>query len=426
LIIGRYFTSTQLTEALLIMLTGSAYIYLSWLDLGDPILYALLGIVALFMLLGANAKVWALSGFLIAMMWFWWIGLSFFHYGFGWAMPIGIGLIGLIYGGIFGLIGLLADGLPTWLGLLAPQQRRAMTLLLRALGLMSLGHIHPFGFDWFRPELLFVESSLGVQPWQFAVILAALWLVYFTRRPVWLALLLVAYDPIPHTVPNAPNEAIELVTTMVSVEHKWDPVNLASQVAWVQMRLEDAINRGKELIVFPESVLPLFLNKDRELLEYFLARSCQTAIVLGALHLDGTSPRNASYIFHEGRMQIAHKVVLVPFGEHNPLPNWLGQWVNAIFYDGAVDYLAGSQITDYRIGDTIHRNAICYEATSQALYAGEPKSMIVLSNNAWFTPSIEPTLQRLLLQYYSRRYGTTIYHSINGSESYVIAMGSLL
>jgi len=51
--------------------------------------------------------------------------------------------------------------------------------------------------------------------------------------------------------------------------------------------------------------------------------------------------------------------------------------------------------------------------------------MIVLSNNGWFTPSTEPTLQKLLLQYYSKKYGTTIYHSVNMSPSYVVRDGKL-
>jgi len=51
--------------------------------------------------------------------------------------------------------------------------------------------------------------------------------------------------------------------------------------------------------------------------------------------------------------------------------------------------------------------------------------MIVLSNNGWFTPSIEPILQRLLLQYYSQKYGTTIYHAVNMSDSYVIQEGKV-
>ena len=37
--------------------------------------------------------------------------------------------------------------------------------------------------------------------------------------------------------------------------------------------------------------------------------------------------------------------------------------------------------------------------------------MIVISNNAWFTPSIEPILQKQLLRYYAKKYGISIYHS---------------
>jgi apolipoprotein N-acyltransferase len=46
--------------------------------------------------------------------------------------------------------------------------------------------------------------------------------------------------------------------------------------------------------------------------------------------------------------------------------------------------------------------------------------MISISNNAWFTPSIEPTLQKLLMQYYSKLYGVTIYAVANGSSNWVI------
>ena len=43
--------------------------------------------------------------------------------------------------------------------------------------------------------------------------------------------------------------------------------------------------------------------------------------------------------------------------------------------------------------------------------------MIAISNNAWFTPSIEPTLQHLLLKFYSRTYNVTIFHVVNGSPN---------
>ena len=52
--------------------------------------------------------------------------------------------------------------------------------------------------------------------------------------------------------------------------------------------------------------------------------------------------------------------------------------------------------------------------------------MIVLSNNGWLTPSIEPTQQKILLQYYSKKYGTTIYHAVNMSDSYVVQNGKII
>jgi len=122
---------------------------------------------------------------------------------------------------------------------------------------------------------------------------------------------------------------------------------------------------------------------------------------------------------------------LVPFGEANPLPDFLSDWVNEVFYDGAIDYKASDKVTDYHIDGTTYRNAICFEATSEKLYEKDkkgqrPKNMIVLSNNGWFHPSIESSLQKLLLQYYSKKYGTTIYHSVNMSTSYMIQNGTAI
>ncbi len=160
-------------------------------------------------------------------------------------------------------------------------------------------------------------------------------------------------------------------------------------------------------------------------------RAKHISIVTGGLYWDGKTPRNSSYIFTNNTITVANKVVLVPFGESNPLPDFLSDWVNKVFYDGAVDYKASTKMTDYTIDGTTYRNAICFEATSEKLYekdkeANRPEQMIVLSNNGWFMPSIEPTLQKLLLQYYSKKYGTTIYHAVNMSESYKIVNGSVI
>ena len=396
----------------MIALLASSFLYLAWLDLNYPLLETLFGIVALYLLLKSDQRVWFISGFFIAIFWFWWISMSFRYYGFAWAIPLGVIVVAMVYGLLFWTTALFASKIE--------QKTPIDALWIKALFLLGASYIHPFGFDWFKPELMFVQSFIGIQKWHFAIILLALLLFIHKGKPLFLLLIFVAYQPSNSTLTKESPKTTTLVTTYININDKWNPTLLLAQVALVKKELEDSIKEQKELIIFPESVLPLYLNQNQELIEFFTQKSHHISIVIGALYSDHGTPRNSTYIFDKGKLTIANKVVLVPFGENNPLPDWLGEIVNTIFYDGAIDYQASSVISDYSIKNVFYRNAICYEACSEKLYKDSPKNMIVLSNNGWFTPSIQPTQQRLLLQYYNRKYKTTIYHSINMSKSYII------
>jgi apolipoprotein N-acyltransferase len=305
----------------------------------------------------------------------------------------------------------------------------AISLAIKSLGLLVLSYIHPFGFDWFKPELLFVESYLGIQKWQFILVLTGIVLSLWRNKFLFLSITLLAYQPTTSDEISIP-ESMALITTHTSVEDKWDKSQHQAQFDAILQTIDRAIADKKRLIVLPESVFPIFLNRSAELLTLLEEKAKSISIVAGALYWDGETPRNSTYIFNNGKIQIANKVLLVPFGEANPLPDFLSDWVNRVFYDNAIDYKADSTVTDYTIDGVTYRNAICFEATSEKLYekdknGKQAKNMIVLSNNGWFHPSVESTLQKLLLQYYSKKYDTTIYHSVNMSESYVIQKGKV-
>jgi len=302
-------------------------------------------------------------------------------------------------------------------------------VLLKALALFGFSYLHPFGFDWLKPELMFLESYLGIEKWQFGLILLSISLSIWKNNLIFLLLIFTAYQPsTPVSQTIDPN--IQLVSTQVTVEDKWNETLHQEQFNTIFKAIDKAIDANKTLIVLPESVFPTFLNHSQVLIDTLQEKSQHIAIVVGGLYWDNNTPRNSTYIFVNNKVTIANKVLLVPFGESNPLPDFLSDWVNKVFYDGAVDYKASSDITDYKIAGITYRNAICFEATSEKLYKKDkkgnyPQNMIVLSNNGWFTPSTEPTLQKLLLQYYSKKYGTTIYHSVNMSPSYIIQNGKL-
>jgi len=422
-IFRKHFSTFVLTRGLTIALLGSSFLYLSYWGFYSSLLNTLLGLLTLLLLLPSQRNVWFWSGFFFGLFWFWWISISFIHYQMPWAIPFIVLLIALIYGGIFWLIATLAKYLPQHLFTpLSTTRSSLLPLIIKAWGLWSISYLHPFGFNWFKVELMFVESDLGIAKWQFALILLSLVLTLWKKKLLFLLLLLFAIDPIQTQPPTAPSK-IALVNTHTPVEEKWDKKRHPKQFQHLFASIEHAIENHQSIVVLPESAFPVFLNLSTALLSSLREKSKQIAIVTGALYWDGKTPRNATFIFNHGEIHIANKVVLVPFGERNPLPDFLSDWVNKVFYDGAVDYKADSHITDYTIQGEEYRNAICFEACSEILYQETPKKMIVLSNNGWFTPSIEPTLQKLLLQYYSRKYGTTIYHATNMSPAYSIHNG---
>ncbi len=416
--IRQYLSTFELTKGFLIALLSSAFIYLEHWGLSHPLLSTLFGLISLYLLLQEEQKTWFFSGFFIGLFWFWWIGLSFEHYGMVWAIPIVTLFVALGYGIIFWFIAYLAKKIT----LLLPAPCSLLPLTLKATGLLVLSYIHPFGFDWLKPELMFVESYLGIEKWQFSIILIAITLSMWKKQLLYLFLVLLAYQPTNTTLSTIPDN-IQIVTTHTSVKDKWKESLHPAQFDLLFQTIEHAIDANKTLVVLPESVFPVFINRSQALIDRLQEKAKKISIVTGGLYWDGKVPRNSTYIFTKERVQVANKVLLVPFGESNPLPEFLSKWVNKVFYDGAVDYKASSQVTDYKIGDKSYRNAICFEATSEKLYEGNPKQMIVLSNNGWFTPSTEPTLQKLLLQYYSKKYGTIIYHAVNMSESYMIVDG---
>ncbi len=441
----HYFTTFVLIRGFFIALLGSAFIYLDYFAFSATWVNTLFGIASLYLLLQSETKIWFIAGTFFGLFWFWWIALSLIHYHMLWAAPIEILIIMLSYGALFWIIAWVAEKLssiianihvgwiypPKSIGTLKSKvgEPTLHELIIKTIGLLLLSYVHPFSFDWFKPELMFVESYLGIEKWQFGIVLMGIVLTLWQKNFYYLILILLAYTPLPTHTSHIPHD-ITLVTTHTSVHDKWNKALHQAQFNTLFKHIDRAIESKKKLVILPESVFPVFLNRDQALLTKLQERAKHISIVTGGLYWDGKTPRNSTYIFTNGHVSIANKVLLVPFGEANPLPDFLSDWVNEVFYDGAVDYKASDKVTDYKIDGITYRNAICFEATAEKLYEKDkeghrPKNMIVLSNNGWFHPSIESSLQKLLLLYYNKKYGTTIYHAINMSTSYIIQKGKV-
>jgi len=423
----KYFTTKQITKGFFIAILLSAFIYIEHFRLLDGyFLYAfnsILFVLGLYFLLQSPTPVWFFSGFFIGIFWFWWMGVSFYYYDLSYLIVVVVLIIGLIMGLIFLFAAFFASFLARKIEAKFPFILYEDSIVfLRALALLIPITFELFGFNWFKLQVAFIDSFFGVELWQFMLIVFTVALFIEFKKWYILFLLLLVFDvnkPLIFTPKSL--QDIELLSTNISTKEKWKRDKQEQYTTFALEKIDKAIKNGKKLIIFPESFLPYFLNLETPYLNKFLKRSKDITIIIGSLYYKGKNNfRNSAYIIQNGKYQIANKVVLVPFGEANPLPEFMSKIVNKIFFDGAVDYKADNNFTYIHALDKKYKIAICYEGTSKKTYEDKPEYLIVLSNDAWFYPSIEPTLQMLLMKYFAKLHNTTIYHSINKAPSYII------
>lgn len=405
-ILSPYFSIKIIIKAFVISFLISNFIYFSLFD--SKILDFLSPFFAIFgfyILLKSSKFHFFWSGFFIGILWFYWISFSLIYYDFAYLIPIEIFFIALVYGLLFLLAGLVSQ------------------IWLRAVLLILIYHIHPFNFNWLNFEAIFVP---GIFRADFLAVLAIfsaiLSIIYIKNRLkflVFFAILLLAVQWQSVQYKTLPFE-IELTNTQIPQELKWKK-ELKNEFINQNLNLiEDAIKSQKSAIILPESAFALFMTHEKNLLNELKEKSEQISIITGSLAHENNQSYNSTFFFDKGVVKRFDKLVLVPFGEEVPLPKFAKELINKIFFGGNSDFSVAKSVSDYELNGYKIRNAICYEATRDELFKGEFDVMIAITNNAWFVPSIEPNLQRILLKYYATKYKKAIYHSVNGSKSEII------
>ncbi|MDF1882645.1 apolipoprotein N-acyltransferase [Sulfurimonas sp. SAG-AH-194-C21] len=383
---------------LLTAICFSAFIYLDFFSLTNRLLNTLFALSSLALFLYIPKKAILVAGGSIGILWFYWIGYSFEYQGVGYMTPI----ITLAFGFIY-----LLFFLPLFF---------TEKAYIRAILLFGLSFIEPFDWNWLQIELVFVETYIGIFKYQLALVLLSLSLPALienkTYRYLPLILLLSAFNFSQTVQKDAPLK-IKLISTDIKQEYKWTREAYKPTLNMIFSRINTAIEEKYELIVFPESVFPLYMNHNPALVQKLLVYSKKISIIVGSLLKENNHNYNVTYLFQDGEYKVAKKLVLVPFGEYIPLPKFAQDIINKTFFSGASDFVTADAPTDFLIKGVKFRNAICYEATCQEIYEGEVEFLIATSNNAWFAPSIESTLQNLLLKYYARKNHVTIFHSAN-------------
>lgn len=399
------FNKTNIIKGLYCALFFSAFIYLEYLGIQVKIINSVLGLFALYFLLTLPSRAMFFAGFFIGVFWFYWVSFSFIYYDLPYVIPLVIVGFAFIYGVVFYLTAVWNN------------------IFYRIAALFTLSFVSLFGFNWLQIELLFLHSYFDIEKIDLFIILVSLALVsrykYVGLFPLILALN-INFAEAPKRAENPLK--IYMPQFNLSQNSKWKKEKREEIIEKNLRQIDTAIAQGYDLIILPETAFPIMLNTHEYLWETLQEKAQEIDIITGAMYKEKKQYFNSAYHFSSQGVDIANKVVLVPFGEEIPLPKFLKDFINNVFYNGAQDYAKATQPTDFEVRGIKFRNAICYETTTHKIFEdlGDTQFMISISNNAWFTPSIEPTLQKLLMEYYARLYNITIYASANGSKNLII------
>lgn len=392
-------------KSIILAILFSLFIYSEYFGVSNKLINSIAILYSYYLIFRLDKKELFGSGFIIGLLWFWWMGYSFIYYDLSYLIPIILVAVASAYGLLFYLGGIFNN------------------ILYRLIYFIAFSYLEPFGFNWLKLELPLIDSYFGTSKIEFIILLSlSAYLAYskiIKKRDVaiyTIALIgLYFFHHLNTPILKKSDLKINLNNTNIAQEIKWDNRYLPKILQDNLANIEKSIKAKDDIIIFPETSFPLILNRQPKLLDMLLEYSNDISIVLGALYEKDGFIYNSTYLFENNKMQIANKVVLVPFGEAVPLPKLLRDFINDSFYGGAEDYKTAKKPTTFTIKGVKFRNAICYEATTDKIYENLDTSYaIATSNNAWFIPSIQPTLQKLLLRYYSDKYHIYIYSVTNG------------
>ncbi len=231
---------------------------------------------------------------------------------------------------------------------------------------------------------------------------------------------------------GAPLQA-SVIQANIQPSMKWDPEAL---VPVLQAHLELTRERleGSDLIVWPETAVPAFLDEVRDGLIDPMTRTAReegTAIVLGIPFRELDTGRYYNGLLSIGAEEDLYaKRHLVPFGEFMPFNAWLGPLVK-LFEVPMSDFSRGApgesllKVNGIAVGASICYEDAFPEEVIQALPAAA--YLVNVSNDAWFGDSLAPYQHLEIARMRALEAGRPLVRATNTGVSAVIDhQGSVL
>ena len=156
----------------------------------------------------------------------------------------------------------------------------------------------------------------------------------------------------------------------------------------------DAVRRGAQYVIWPESSTPFMFEEDAAGGQAIrdLAAEVRVPMLFGSDQMERrhATPHlyNAAFLVTPDRRTAAvyRKMQLVPFGEFIPLQHWISFLSPLV--GGLATFAAGESVTMLPIGGHMASTAICYEVIFPPLareaVASGSELLTTITNDAWY------------------------------------------
>src|SRR5512133_3353309 len=193
---------------------------------------------------------------------------------------------------------------------------------------------------------------------------------------------------------------VALVQGNIPQDVKWSPAFQEKTIAIYERLTRDAAKSGVDLVVWPESSVPFFIQDEPLLAERIkrLARELSTSLIIGS---PAHELRNGKRVFLNSAFMISpagestgrsDKIHLFPFGEYVPLGRFL-PFISKLVV-GIGDFSPGEQATPLMAGRTQIGTMICAEAVfpeiGRAYVNNGARILANITNDAWFGRTSAP------------------------------------
>lgn len=241
--------------------------------------------------------------------------------------------------------------------------------------------------------------------------------------PIVLVLLLGALlGRIAWTTPSGEPLRVALVQTNIEQGLKWEPGMLAQ---WLEVNADLAAGSDAELVVLPETTLPLLVEQlPQGYLEHLAAgaRSRDGDLIVGVFDRDAQGRIfNAAISLGTGPAQWYAKQHLVPFGEYSPP---LFGWFYSLAEIPMSDQTPGPRDQrPMRLGEQSIALNICYEDLfGRVIRRSLPEATLLLniSNLAWYGRSLAQPQHLQIARVRAIETGRTMLRSTNTGMTAIV------